>query len=110
MRGFANCWIVAMWVWLHYRTACPVGIRRSHPFWFVPHFIATMPGRWRRFFSVEFVPPRRKRWTRDDCVLLFRGRYLVVEYRVVGVHWFDTREELIAWHRGMVNGDRCSVG
>lgn len=91
--------------WWHTRAACPVAIRRSHAFWWFPHFVATLPGRWRRFYSVEYVPPRRKRWTREDFVMLFRGRYRVTEYRVVSVRWFDTREAVITWQRKR-NGNR----
>ncbi len=94
---YVNCWIVAMMVWWMTRATCPVGIRRSRPFWFIPHFVATMPGRWRSFYSVEVIPPRRMRWTRNDFVLLFRGKYRVVEYRAIIVRRFNTREEAYSW-------------
>lgn len=97
-RRLLNCWIVAMWFWCRSRGAYPVAIRRSHAFLLVPHFIATLPGRWRHFLAVEYIPPRRRRWTLDDFVLLFRGRYRVTEYRAVSVRWFDTRDEVIEHH------------
>ena len=96
-RDLLNCWLVAMWFWGHALAACPVAVRRSHVFALVPHFVATLPGRWRHFLAVEFIPPRRRRWTRDDFVLLFRGRYRVTEYRAVSVQWFDSRAEVMAW-------------
>jgi len=72
-RRLLNCWVVAMWFWGRSWCVYPVAIRRSHAFVLVPHFIATMPSRWRHFFAVEYIPQRRRRWTRDDFVLLFRG-------------------------------------
>lgn len=86
-----------MWFWGHACAEYPVSVRRSHVLWFVPHFIATLPCRWRHFFAVEFVPPRRRRWTRDDFVLLFRGRYRVTEYRAISVQWFNSRADVMAW-------------
>lgn len=96
-RDLLNCWLVAMWFWCLAFAKHPVAVRRSHVFWFVPHFIATLPGRWRHFFAVEFIPPRNKRWSRDDFVLLFRGRYRVTEYQAVSVQWFSSRSEVLAW-------------
>ncbi len=96
-RDLLNCWIVAMWFWGHAWAEFPVAVRRSHVWWCVPHFIATLPGRWRHFFAVEFVPPRHQRWTRSDFVLMFRGRYRVTEYRATSVQWFDSRAEVMAW-------------
>jgi hypothetical protein len=75
----------------------PVAVRRSRPFLLVPHFIATVPSRWRHFFAVEYIPPRRRRWTFDDFVLLFRGRYRVTEYRAERVLWFEDRAAAVAW-------------
>ena len=86
-----------MWFWWHFRQAYPVGVRRSHAFPWVPHFVAAIPGRWRRFLAVEYIPPRRRRWTQEDFVVLFRGRYRVTEYRAIRVMWFDTREQVIEW-------------
>jgi hypothetical protein len=48
---------------------------------------------------VEFVPPRRVRWTRRDLVMLFRGRYRVVEYRAVNIRWFRNWAELEDWRK-----------
>lgn len=101
-RRLLNCWLVAMFFWGRSWCAYPVAIRRSHAFVLVPHFIATLPGRWRHFHAVEYIPPRRRRWTLDDFVLLFRGRYRVTEYRAVSVHWFDSREDLLAHHERTV--------
>ena len=101
-RRLLNCWLVAMWFFGKSWFAYPVAIRRSHALLIVPHFIATLPGKWRHFFAVEYIPPRRRRWTLDDFVLLFRGRYRVTEYRAVSVRWFDTRDEVIAHHEHMV--------
>ena len=96
-RRLLNCWLVAMWFWGRSWFAHPVAIRRSHAFALVPHFIATMPSRWRHFFAVEYIPPRRRRWTLDDFVLLFRGRYRVTEYRAERVLWFEDRAAAVAW-------------
>ncbi len=98
-RALLNCWIVAMWFWGRSWAAYPVAIRRSHAIWFIPHFIATLPGSWRHFFAVEFVPPRRSRWTTRDFVLLFRGHYRVTEYRVVTVQRFDTVAQVLAYQQ-----------
>lgn len=87
-----------MWFWLFWRAKHPVGIRRSRAWWWVPHFIVTVPSTWGRFVAVEFVPPRKRRWSRDDMVVIFRGRYRVVEYKVSQVLWFDTKEEVLQWH------------
>jgi len=108
-RARLNCWLVAMWFWGASWCAYPIAIRRSHAFPLVPHFIATLPGRWRRFYAVEYIPPRRRRWTLDDFVLLFRGRYRMTEYRAVSVRWFDSREDLLA-HQGRAIGDREMKG
>ena len=97
-RRLLNCWLVAMWFWCRSLCRYPVAIRRSHTFLFVPHFVATLPGKWRHFYAVEYIPPRRRRWTLDDFFLLFRGRYRVTEYRAVSVHGFDTRDEVIEHH------------
>lgn len=102
-RDLLNCWIVAMWVWGHSWAKYPIAVRRSHAFWFVPHFIATLPSRWRHFYAVEFVPPKGQCWTALDFVLLFRGRYRVTEYRVTNVIWFDSRSEIIAWYARRTN-------
>lgn len=96
-RDLLNCWVVAMWVWAWQFSKYPVAVRRSHVFWFVPHFIATLPGPWRHFLSVEFVPVKGERWTRRDFVLLFRGRYRVIEFRAQSVLYFDNYSELMAW-------------
>ena len=96
-RRLMNCWLVAMWFWGRSCCSHPVAIRRSHAFPLVPHFIAAVPSRWRHFFAVEHIPPKRRRWTLDDFVLLFRGRYRVTEYRAVRVKWFDSRAEVMAW-------------
>lgn len=96
-RDLLNCWFVAMYFWAYLWAKYPVAIRRSHAWWFVPHFIVTLPGRWRHFYAVEFVPPRNKRWTWQDCVLLFRGRYRVTEYRAITIQWFDSRAEVMVW-------------
>ena len=49
-----------MWFWGHAWAQHPVAVRRSHVWWFVPHFIATLPGRWRHFYAVEFVATGHK--------------------------------------------------
>lgn len=99
-HDFLNCWIVAMRLWLQEKGVYPVAIRSSHVWRFIPHFIATLPGRWRHFYAIDFVPPRRVRWTRLDFVMLFRGRYRVVEYRVKSIRWFDNWTEFKAWRQG----------
>lgn len=98
-RDFLNCWLVAMWFWGHAWAEYPVAVRRSHVWWFIPHFIATLPGQWRHFYAVDFIPPKRKRWTLQDFVLLFRGTYRVIEFRAVSVQHFSTREEVLAYHK-----------
>ena len=61
--------------------------------------IATLPGAWRHFFMVEFVPPKRMRWTWQDFVIFFRGSYRVVEFRAVSIQHFASREEVLAYQR-----------
>lgn len=76
-RDLLNCWLVAMWFWWHVWAEYLVAVRRSRVWW--------------------FVPPKHKRWTVHDFVLLFRGRYRVTEFRAVRVQWFDSRAEVLAW-------------
>lgn len=94
-----------MWFWLYWRAKHPVGVRRSHAWWWVPHFIVTVPSRWGSFCAVEYVPPKRRRWSRDDMVILFRGKYRVVEYTVTKVLWFNTKKQVLNWHTNHVAKD-----
>jgi len=74
MRGrvMLNCWLVAMWLWLQTRGHHYAWIRRSHAFaGLIPHFGYSERVGLRRFRSIEYRPPKGRRWRPDDCVSAF---------------------------------------
>ena len=92
-----NCWIVAMWIWLAARGHTYAWIRRSHAFFgLVPHFGHAERLGFRVFRSIEYRPPKNRRWTKDDFVLAFSGYYLVVHYRVIAVRRWENKEQALA--------------
>ena len=94
-----NCWVVAMWLWLSYHGHTYAWIRRSHAFWgLIPHFGHAERLGFRMFRSIEYRPPKGRRWTTDDFVLAFNGHYLVVHYKVVSVRRWATKEQALADH------------
>jgi len=98
-RARLNCWIVAMWLWLAASGKTYVWIRRSHAFYgLIPHFGHSERLGLRRFRSIEYRPPKGRRWTKDDFVLAFSGHYIVTHYRIVAVRRWATKEQALADH------------
>lgn len=94
-----NCWVVAMWIWLQGRGHSYAWIRRSHEFWgLIPHFGHAERVGFRSFRSIEYIPPKGRRWTSDDLIFFFNGRYVVVHYRIVSVRRWKTKEQALADH------------
>lgn len=94
-----NCWIAAMWLWLQYQGRSYAWIRRSHAFFgLIPHFGYAERVGFRRFRSIEYIPPKDKLWTASDCGLVFSGHYLVVHHKVVAVRRWATKEQALADH------------
>lgn len=86
-----NCWLVAMWLWIHSRGKGGAYVTRSHSFkGLIPHFGFVQILGWRYARVTEYVPPHRRRWSKDDVVLLFKGKYRVTHYRLVAVRRHDT--------------------
>ncbi len=93
-----NCFIVAMWIWGASRFRSYLWTRRSlHFAGLIPHFGTAEFGGWKRIFVREYVPHKSRVWTRDNLVILFRGRHRVWELRPVRVRHFKTDEEARAW-------------
>ena len=98
-RTMLNCWIVAMWLWLQFHGHGWAGVRRSHSFLgLVPHFGYAERTGFRRYRSIEYIPPKSKLWTADDMALIFSGRYVVVHYEAIAVHTWATKEQALADH------------
>ena len=94
-----NCWLVAMWLWIQFRGHGWAGVRRSPSFLgLVPHFGYAERTGFRRYRSIEYIPPKSKLWTADDMALLFSGRYVVVHYEAIAVHTWATKEQALADH------------
>ncbi len=91
-----NCWLVAMWFWLHTHGKMYAWVRRSHMLkGLVPHFGYAEPGnRYRHIRTVEYVPVKNRRCTKNgDWVICFPGTYRVIHYRVVKISRWATKEE-----------------
>lgn len=97
MRPLLNCWIVAAWLWLLSRGRALMWMRRSLHFkgW-IPHSGTIHHAGWRRMRMVEYIPRHSRLWSRDNMLILFRGRYRVWELRVVRVRSFRTADALRA--------------
>lgn len=92
-----NCWLVAMWLWLHAHGKSYAWVRRSRIFYgLIPHFGHTERLGLRRFRSIEYRPPKGRRWTQDDCVLAFSGSYIVTHFRIIAVRRWATKEQALA--------------
>ena len=50
----------------------------------------------RCFRSIEYRPPKGRRWSQDDFVLAFAGHYVVVHHEIVAVRRWATKEQAIA--------------
>lgn len=89
----ANCWLVAMWIWLAGHCRQYAWIRRSHSFGgLIPHFgIAERLG-WRYLRVIEYVPPKADLGTRRNLLLLFSGHYRVWHLRVLAVRRWPSRD------------------
>ena len=90
-----NCWLIAMWFWLHTHGRQYAWIRRSHSFGgIIPHFGYAEAHGWRHIKVIEYVPPKNRRWRRGgDWVLVFPGHYRVTHLRVMAVRQWATREQ-----------------
>ena len=96
-RALLNCWLVAMWLWLQTRGHQYAWIRRSHAFrGLIPHFGYSERLGLRRFRSIEYRPPKGRRWSKDDFVIAFAGHYVVTHYSVVSVRRWATKEQALA--------------
>lgn len=100
-RRLLNCWIVALWLWvpsLFSSARRYLWSRKSYSFHgrILHAGVAQLAG-WRLLSVIEFVPPKGKRWTRENVVVLFRGQFRVWRLRLEEVQRFDTREEAIAF-------------
>jgi len=61
----------------------------------LPHFGYAERSGLRYFRSIEYRPPKNRKWTRDDIVFLFNGYYAVVHYRVFHVSRHATMAEAL---------------
>ena len=96
-RVMLNCWIVAMWLWLLSHGKTYLWMRRSHIFYgMIPHFGHTERLGLRRFRSVEYRPPKGRRWSKDDFVIAFAGQYVVTHFKIVSVRRWATKEQALA--------------
>ena len=88
-----------MWFWLHAHGKSYVWLRRSHAFLgLIPHFGHSERLGFRHFRSIEYRPPKGRRWSRDDFVLCFSGTYIVTHYKIVAVRRWATKEQALADH------------
>ncbi len=93
----ANCWIVAMWLWAASEMKSYAWIRRSYAFLrAIPHFGVAEAIGWRYLRTIEFIPPKRRLWTRKNWLLCFEGSYRVCHFRLVAVRRWATKEEALA--------------
>ena len=98
-KAMLNCWIVMLWLWMEGKGMSYAWIRRSHAFkGLIPHFGVSERVGFRRFRSIEYRPPKGRRWSKDDYVIAFSGRYVVVHYKVVAVRCWATKEQAVADH------------
>lgn len=96
-RVLLNCWLVAMWLWLHSFGRQYVWIRRSHTFLgLLPHFGYTERLGLRRFRTVEYRPPKGRLWSEDDLAIVFAGHYVVIHHEIVAVRRWATKEQALA--------------
>ena len=82
-------------------------MRRSHAFkGLIPHFGYAERTGFRRYRSIEYIPPKSRLWTADDMALIFSGRYVVVHYKAIAVHTWVTKEQALAdyYFHGDPNG------
>lgn len=96
-RAMLNCWLVAVWLWLLSYGKTYIWLRRSHAFFgLIPHFGHAERMGLRKFRSIEYCPPKGKRWSKDDFVIAFAGHYVVVHYKVMAVRRWATKEQALA--------------
>jgi len=92
-----NCWIAAMWLWIMGHAKQYAWVRRSHAFGgLIPHFGYGDRYGLRRFRSIEYRPPKNRRWTEADRVIVFEGEWLVCHYKLVAVRRWPTKEMAMA--------------
>lgn len=89
-----NCLIVAAWLWI----AALFGRRRRY-LWFrrsyafrgaILHSGIGEASRWRVLTVIEYIPIKSQLGTRNNLLLLFRGRYRVWHLRVESVRRFES--------------------
>ena len=108
MARLANCWIVAMWLWLAGGMRGYAWIRRSFAFRrMLPHFGTGEAIGWRHVRIVEYVPPKSRLWSRENVLVLFRGEYRVWHLRAVSVRRYDSMAAALAdiYWKGKVGND-----
>jgi hypothetical protein len=77
-----NCLIVALWIWLSAWCKPYFWTRRSTSFHgLILHFGIAEKTQWKTLRVIEYIPYKSRLWTRDNMLLLFRGRYRVWEFR-----------------------------
>ena len=85
-----------MWLWFHDNAKQYAWVRRSHAFnGKILHFGYAERYGLRSFRSIEYRPPKGKRWTRKDFVIAFDGYWLVASYQLVDVHRFSTHDQAL---------------
>jgi len=93
----ANCWLVAMWLWVAGLCRQYAWVRRSRSFrGAIPHFGIAEARGWRHVRVIEFIPPKNALWTPRNWLLMFEGHYRVTHLRVMSVRRYATREEALA--------------
>lgn len=97
LRVPLNCWVVAMWFWLHTFGKEYAWLRRSHAFrGLLPHFGYSERVGLRRFRSIEYRPPKGRQWSADDMIIVFLGHYVVVHHEIVAIRRWATQEQALA--------------
>lgn len=80
-----------MWIWAASMFRQYAWVRRSHAFrGTIPHFGAARHGRWKSLKVIEYIPPKKKLWTRKNMLLLFDGSYRVWHFRIYRVRRHKT--------------------
>lgn len=93
-RVMLNCWLVAMWLWLIGHCRQYAWVRRSHSFGgLIPHFGIAESRGWKMLRVIEYVPPKRKLWSRDNWLIGFRGTYRVYHFRLIGIARHESKEQ-----------------
>jgi len=92
-----NCLWAALRLWLSSRFKGVIWTRRSHSLrGLIPHFGYAESLGLRSARVIEYRPPKGKRWTSQDCVVCFRGEWIVAHYRLTAIRRWPTRAQAVA--------------